>query len=265
MLYIIVQTAKRFKRSIVLSAYMYVGAILTILSSLYLDFGIYSVDIDKVTSNNFSGFFYFVFVFPVLYIFSSLTNNINLKAIRYDRSVLYFVNLILVLLLLNYFSSPKPYFDDSITRLNYWESSQAPWLRQLVGNISSFIAVIVGLFYYNDKNRKYIFIFAIYLLYLILIGQKGGALFEVIIYFIFPFSFDFLVGYPLKKLLLPLIIASLLILGVAYYSYNNFNPYAHITDSVVESLIYRMIALQNALTSYSVDRYLFKIVSLRIW
>jgi hypothetical protein len=236
---------------------MYLGAIVSILSSLYLDYGIYSVDIDRVTSNNFSGVFYFVFVFPVIFIFSSLTSKINLKKIRFDRSVFYFVIFTIFVLLLNYFISPKPYFEEGVTRLNYWENSKAPWLRLIVGNISSFCAVIIGIFYYIDRRKIYIYYFLIYFIYLILIGQKGGALFEVLVYFAFPLSFDLLERFPIRKLIFPILTASILILCVAYFSYKEFNPYANVTDSVIEALLYRILGLQNALTSFSIDVYFF--------
>jgi hypothetical protein len=165
---------------------------------------------------------------------------------------------VLIALLFNYIVSPKPFFDIGSTRINYWPNSKFNWLRSLFGNISSFVPIILGFRYYLKRKKMDILIFVIYLLYLVLIGQKGGVLIEVLLYFLTPFSVEIVTHISYKKLISYASLILAIVFLVAYYSYNKFNPYSGITDDVGLAILYRLFALQNALTSYAVDTYFFE-------
>lgn len=155
----------------------------------------------------------------------------------------------LFLLYVNYVLSPKPFFDTSVDRFTYWGRSAFSGLAVILGNVSSFIPVGLGVLHETSKQKRYTLgAFLLYLIYLVLVGQKYGPVLNATVFFILPRllvvdvrSIRAMIG----RLAVPGIAVVLLGVGIAYANYSFFNPYKYAGLSVVEALLQRVFVLQG--------------------
>lgn len=251
--------------------YLLYAYTLPILSNLYLEQGIYITEQERYsyfTGSTFRLLFYtsifLLICFFSLQLFQHITSKkkvfiskriSRIKPKSVSMSLFYIVILMEFLMYLNLFASEIPLFSPSITRFNYWESSCFPFLRQIIGNISLPIAMILGIYYmyFSNNNlyhwrKKTIFLFLLYIVYLYLIGQKFSAQFLAIYFFFLPYwviNFKkaslFLFSKRSLKYILPI---GLLIFGFILYKYQ-FTGISEMKGSAWSGMIYRILGLQG--------------------
>ena len=245
----------RFKRAQIIMLFPLAGFVLALASSFYLDTGIYSVELDQRTSRNYNGLVYFILMLPLFSVQLAGFNRVLKWSISSSSQIIIYA--ILALLLLNYSLSEKPYFGN-VDRIHFWENSRLPFLKSFFGSSASFIPFSLGLMYARSRNIKFIVVWIIYIIYLLLIGQKGGALIQSTVYFLYPLST--LSGFQIskRKILIAGSIAGSLVVYAAYSSYTFLNPYAFIGLDPYEAVVYRLFALQNGMTWYAVENYMFE-------
>ena len=165
---------------------------------------------------------------------------------------------VLTILIINLALSPIPLFNSEVDRFDYFRSSKFPFLRTILGDVASFVPFIFGI-YFTKKRKPAIILFSVYMIYIVLIGQKFGPLISSITYFFIPFicMHDFKIKYrSLFKVQYLLIPAA--IFGVVYYSYSVYNPYKHVVgDSVVAAIFYRLLGLQSHVWWGSVEHFVY--------
>ena len=257
----------------------------TLVSCLYIESGCYIVEEDKFGVLNYASLFFIVFwiLFIVAFIFAM---RITLKP-KYDTQQgpdqrleietdpggeegvseitaptslpwLLFLTICLGILYFNLALSPVPFFDPSIFRFDYWKVCRFPFLHKFFGNTSLFIPIIIGLllaryYKYQQSARLLWIIFFIYLIYLVLIGQKFGP----IIYACFAFSLPVFImskkEITKKNIIIAvgsLSIIIVVLLMVIYYQYSMFNPFAAVLNldlDIWDAIFYRALALQGHL------------------
>ena len=207
------------------------------------------------TNKNYSGLVYYVYMLPIFLSQSyAFRKDINFKHNYVTHYLVYFV---LFILIFNYTISPKPYFD-AVDRIRYWNSSSLPFLSQIFGSMASFIPFYFGILLRIGYKKTSIVSFLIYIIYIILIGQKGGSLIQSLIFYIFPYSLKYIRKKEIFKILPYLSFAFIIMLIIAYISYSSFNPYSYLGFDPIQGLAYRVFGLQNGLTWYATEYYLFK-------
>lgn len=157
------------------------------------------------------------------------------------------IYLSLGLLFTNLILSPIPLFDETVDRFDFWESSYFPFLNKIFGSNSSFLAFGLGLYYLKGTKLKSITLIVLYLLYLILIGNKFSSLvisFFLIFLPIFICEKNFKIRAS-KLFNLKFIFAGLLLFGIVYYNYSIKNSYQHIVDNPFDAIVYRFLGLQG--------------------
>ena len=179
------------KNSIFIMIFPTLGFILSILSSTFLDFGIYNVELEMTTNKNYSGLVYYVYMLPIFLSQSyAFRKDINFKHNYVTHYLVYFV---LFILIFNYTISPKPYyFLMLLIELDIGIHLPLPFLSQIFGSMASFIPFYFGILLRIGYKKTSIVSFLIYIIYIILIGQKGGSLIQSLIFYIFPYSLKYI-------------------------------------------------------------------------
>lgn len=176
----------------------------------------------------------------------------------------FFLNLLIYVslgaLFLNLLLSPVPFFNESVDRFDYWKNSAFPFLNNIFGNNSSFLAFGLGVYSLHNSKRKAVFIIFFYFLYLILVGNKFSSLVIAIFLTFLPF---FIIRKRFKINLTKLfdfkfIIVGFLLFGMLLYSYSVKNHYSHVTKSPLDAVAYRYLGLQGHVWWGSTYNYVFQ-------
>lgn len=237
-----------------------------LISTLFLEVGVYITEQGRYSVQTLSvlklltyDFIFYLTIFLILnFLRKYLINKKHIisKPSYHTRNILfYFTVLTLSILYFNLILSAQiPMFSEIATRFNFWEKYAAfPFIGKIFGNLSAFIPIILGLLYfYDSKKRKYPFVFFLYLIYLLLVGQKFGA----IIIALYLFYIHKIVFYKIKReriLSLQKILFLLIFLfGLLFYIsilYNNTDSglASNFQGSGYLAVIYRVFVLQGHL------------------
>lgn len=230
-------------------------SVLMFCSTVFIESGQYIVEQDKhgyFNGSTIIGVFLFTTSFELIrLLFDHLNANVSFKSIRVKNEIIFIVLFTLLCLFILYFNllqSEIPLLSSRVSRFNYWKVCKYPFLFNLFGHTSMFIAMCSGIIYCK-KRKLGIFLYIIYLIYLILLGHKFSSLvLSAYCFFIFDLiinkrEIDYKLFFSTK-----LIIIYLLLFGVVYYSYSQLNPYRFVTgDSIILAIFYRLFALQGHL------------------
>lgn len=263
--------------------YLLYAYTLPIMSNLYLEQGIYITEQERdsfFTGSTLRLLFYTSIFFIVCFFSLQTLNHIILKKKtlqneytskvnhkKMSLTLFYIVIFMELLMYLNLFASEIPLFSSNITRFNYWECSQFPFLRKIVGNISLPIAIILGIYYMYFSNnalynwrKKIVLIFIIYIIYLYLTGQKFSAQFLAVYFFFLPYwitnfkkTSSFLSSIKSLKFFIPILV---LVFGYILYKYQ-FTGISEMRGSAFSGIVYRIFGLQGHVY-WGIDEMVFQ-------
>ncbi len=165
------------------------------------------------------------------------------------------------LLLLNAALSPLPLFDDSVDRFSFWSESQLPFLNILLGNTAIFIPFGWGLLFPKYK-RTALIMFAVYIGYNFLIGQKFSPILDGSFSFLLPIIFyykNYLKSLKRKnivQIILAFSILSGVVYTVIYNQYKETRPFAVVDIyDPNQAMLYRIFGLQGHLFWGATEQY----------
>ena len=251
--------------------YLYYQAIITSASITYIEQGNYISEQGRygyfVGANICFLFFFLISVYLIEYGLKILRRQtINLPKFKIGKIKLdYFLTVlvaisILFLLYINLFLSSSPLFDSSVTRFTYWENSKLNFLKSIIGNTSVFIPFIFGLIYCRKKTLG-VLLLLLYILYIVLIGQKFSPLVRAIYAFFLPAVLNSNIKFNIRifrffKFKYAIIVLSLF--GLVYIKYSHHNPFKNYgVDSPMGAIIYRVFGLQAHLFWGSVEQFVY--------
>lgn len=145
---------------------------------------------------------------------------------------------------------------EAITKFNFWQKSEFPFLQTILGSTIGFLPFILGIYYKYQKKTTIIY-FVVYVFYLVGIGQKFGPILNAMTAFMMSFfvieSNRNLVKSRLK--IKWVILVAALLLGIVFIRYSIENPYDHLGYTVIDSIIQRAFGLQAHVFWGVVDKY----------
>ena len=252
-----------------LSFLILLGFVELFFSNIYLSFNnIYITEQDRVSyyNNNYLLIFISIIVFfLVLYIFYKrnkikILHSINTDTKQYPhRNINHFLLIsVISLLFLAYLnilllSDTPPFFSGGyIDRIGYMEKTKLWSFLRPFGAIFIIVPIVLGYlkanYYYDRKSPKSLYIlFALYVVYLIFIGQKFSGLMIGIFYFILP---QLILIIQQKKRILTLnriIIISFISIGffiLLIFHYSKTSIAAEM-GGAIQFIFYRIFALQG--------------------
>lgn len=241
------------------------------LSLIEIESGIY------INEQGRTGYFVFSSVVLLLFyittlislvFFKKLFNKVfkNLKATRFkflklkeEKVAIMLLATVIATAFINLLLSPMPFFSDTVNKFNFWDYARFPFLKSIVGNVMVF--VIFGATLLLRFNKKVsLLLITLYILYLILIGQKFTGFFialygiAIALYYSSRKSVYFKLKWIFNKYSLG-ILASLFLL--VWYRYTIKNPFEYIGLTPLESVFYRTFGLQAHLFWGVTEQYIF--------
>ena len=177
------------------------------------------------------------------------------------QNIMFFYFFILILSILIFFSYVNilisgeiPLLSNGyINRHEYLESTKLWFILKYFGSVQTYIPIILGYFLLNRryiKNQRIyiIFLFAFYILYIILIGNKFGALRTAFFMFLFPLFIakiingERLITYKFVFIFITVLFS---IISLIVYHYINLGISIRSSMSILEFIFYRIFALQG--------------------
>ena len=198
-------------------------------------------------------------------IFTYLFKNLKVTKIKFGKInesqiTRFFVGFVFLVAFLNLFLSPIPVFSDTVSKFNFWEHARFPFLKSIVGNVMAFIAFGTAILYRYYKKTSFFF-FALYITYLLLIGQKFTGFFIGISGALLAFFFTsekqikFKLKWVFNKYLL-LFVGLMFFLVLYKYTINN--PFIKLNMTPLESVFYRFFGLQAHVFWGATEQYVYQ-------
>src|SRR6056297_2037763 len=262
---------KNYKRFYILF-YVYYQGMITSASLTFIESGIY---ISEQARDS-----YFVWanlVFFVFFLISIQTLDVvidflerkvkvqmpvlKLRDKKLDYRIIVLVGvLVLVLLLTNLIVSPSPLFSSGVTRFTYWENSKLSFLRKVIGNTAIFVPFIFGWIYLR-KRKLGVLLLIIYIVYIVLIGQKFSPIMRSLYAFFLPFVLHSSQNFkfnPLKLFRVNFIFIFFALFSLVYIKYAIHNPFRSAgIETPLQAIFYRAFGLQGHLFWGSVEQFLY--------
>ncbi len=213
-------------------------------------------------------FIFFLSTLLSLVFFNSLFTKIlnKEKSIRFkflklneEKLIIYGVSLTLLIAFFNLIASPIPFFNANVTKFNFWEFARYPFLEKVLGNVIGFVAFGSALIFNFSKKRSLILL-TLYLVYLLLIGQKfsgfliGSYAFFVAYYFSNTQNIKFKLSWIFNKYSL---LIGISIFSLVLYYYTIKNPFAYMGLTPLESIFYRTFGLQAHVFWGTAEQYVY--------
>ena len=212
--------------------------------------------------------FYITTILSLLFfkqIFTRLFKNIKVTKIKLGKIkeyqiIRFFLGFVFFMAFLNLLSSSIPVFSDDVSKFNFWEHARFPFLKSIIGNVMAFAAFGTAILYKYYKKTSILF-FTLYVIYLLLIGQKFTGFFIgltgvlLAMYFTSETKINFKLKWLFNKYLL-------LFVGVMFslvlYKYTIDNPFRNLELTPLESVFYRFFGLQAHVFWGVTEQYIYQ-------
>lgn len=188
-----------------------------------------------------------------------IITKIKIGRVKENQLTKFFIMTILFIAFVNLFLSPIPLFSDNVSKFNFWDYSKFPFLRAIVGNVMAFVAFGSALLYKYYKKTSIIFIM-MYILYLLLMGQKftgfffgltGGLL-------AFYFTSEKKINFKIKWIFNKYIFIFIgIMFSLVLYKYSLNNPFSNLGITPLESVFYRFFGLQGHVFWGVTEQYIY--------
>jgi hypothetical protein len=197
-------------------------------------------------------------------IFTRLFKNIRVTKIKIgkikeDQIIRVFLGFVFFMAFLNLLSSSIPIFSDKVSKFSFWEHARFPFLKSIIGNVMAFAAFGTAILYKYYKNTSILF-FILYIIYLLLIGQKFTGFFiglTGVLLALF-FTSDVKINFKLKWIFNKYLF---LFIGVMFslvlYRYTVNNPFRNLELTPIESVFYRFFGLQAHVFWGVTEQYIY--------
>lgn len=252
--------------------YVYYQGIITSASLTFIESGIYISEQGRdsyfVWANLCFLFFFLISIFSVEWVFKFLNRHVRFEvpSLYYQGTnigylAIFFLGLVILgLLILNLVMSPSPLFDNSVTRFTYWPNSKFPVLRGIFGNTAAFLPFIFGNVYLR-KKRSGLILLLMYVVYLVLIGQKFSPIVRSLYAFFLPWVLSSNIEFKfnvMKFVKSYFSVIFLFIFGLVYLKYSIHNPFINAgAKTPLEAIFYRAFGLQAHLFWGSMEQFVF--------
>ena len=250
-----------------------------IVSSLYLESGVYVFEQDRVT--NFSGstirliiiFFWFWCCFGITYkvlappLITGI-HSVSIKKLYLDLSLSVSAIIMAVAFVNIYITGDIPFFSTGyINRFEYLQNTKLWYLLKVFGVSTTIIPLLSGVAYagYSAISVKSgqilcILMIVFYLIYMSLLGNKFGGLVYGVYYFIMPILLITVISSKnIKKTIVKYITYGILfitpVFGLVYYHYSTY-PLSEEYGGPFKFILYRIFALQGHLW-WGIDHHIF--------
>ncbi len=255
-----------------LLVYVYYQGLITSASLTYIETGIYISEQDRFSYFVGANFYFFIFFILSIQTLELIIRGLDKNVVAHfpkfkigQKHVGYRIIsissiLILSVLVMNLTLSSSPLFSDSVTRFSYWENSRIPILKTLFGNTATFLPFLFGITYLKRRRTAVIYLL-VYIIYLILIGQKFSPIVRSLYSFFLPWvmtsnlKFKFNPFIFLKSYFTPI---AFLLFGLVYLKYSIRNPFVFAgAETPFQAIIYRAFGLQAHLFWGSVEQFVY--------
>lgn len=179
--------------------------------------------------------------------------------IKEEKLILFFLILIYFLAYLNLLLSPIPFFSKTVTKFNFWDTAMFPSFKSIVGNVMAF-AIFGTAILYKYYKKISIFFFFLYVVYLVLMGQKFTGFFIGIVAVLIGFYFTsektikFKIKWIFNKYLITFFLLSFLLV---WYKYSLNNNFRNLNLTPLEGVFYRTFGLQAHVFWGTTEQYVF--------
>ena len=244
-----------------------------IIGQFMMLFSLYYLNTNKIfifeegvySSWNDSFIYYLVFfllnVFIII-LFSTLINKkeVICNSIKMKKNtflfLLFFVIFVLSLLIINILISGTPalFIEGYISRFDYLQETKLWFVLKIFGAPAAIIPIVLGFLLLQNKKYEFIkanyiiyFLSILYFVYVILIGQKFGAIQLGIFFLVLPiFAHKILQGQVIlsMKILFYFFVLLLSLVFLLYYHYSHL-PIAEEFGGPLRFIAYRIFALQG--------------------
>jgi tryptophan-rich sensory protein len=176
----------------------------------------------------------------------------------------YFYFGLLSLLIINLLLSPIPLLNSGniegiYSRFDFWPNAKFPILS-IFGGTASFLVIIAGI-HFVENPRRGLFMVAVYLLYIVLLGHKFGTLMTTTFYFFMPLVLT--QGFARVRIKVKHVayacVVGLTLFIITLANYSKVNPYRHIEGATtpLAAIFYRGFALQSQLTWVTIEQHIY--------
>jgi len=243
---------------------------LPLLSNLALEHGFYIIEQERYsffTGSTLRLYMYVSIFFLSVFLSTKLFNSLAIPkqgkfsqlpfSKRLNHGILlllYIAALIETLLYINLLLSPIPLFSENINRFNYWEHAKFPILKKIFGSIALPLAIIFGVYYlfsyvhHLSKLKRFIqLLFALYIVYLYLIGHKFSPQFLAAYFFFLPlWIYKIKMKIPLisKKTVFNLLVIIVVAFLFILHQYQ-FAGVSNLYGGAILGILYRIFVLQG--------------------
>jgi len=188
-----------------------------------------------------------------------ITTKFSIANIKEEKLNLFFLFFIFFIAFLNILSSPIPIFSENVTKFNFWDYAKYPFLKSIIGNVMAFVGFGSALVFRQSKKTS-ILLITLYIVYLIMIGQKFTG-FLIAIYGILLalyFSSEVRIYFKLKWVFNKYFLgSSVALIFLVLYKYTLNNPFEYMGLTPLESVFYRTFGLQAHVFWGVTEQYIY--------
>ncbi|HRE40704.1 MAG TPA: DUF6418 domain-containing protein [Ignavibacteria bacterium] len=258
---------------IIYSLIFTINAFLQASSLLYIEtVKIYNIELAKFTYLNFSTltylFYISIFFFAFFYFTKVFKSKVDTSELKIEISTKFFVIFCIVIVTLLWvhllISDGIPFLmDDYFSKRTFWLFyARYPEIRIILGNTSTYVCLFLGLVllkkvYENEEIKSKIFnkyslicmfILSAYLLYLVFIGHKFGALYQSVFLFTVPVLSYIIYKKRLrfsKRLIVMSIISFIVLFYIMLVQYENHPWTKQLGIEPHQAILYRALGLSG--------------------